>query len=125
VNRTTTNDLLKPSAGLEDHILMKRYETMLKLNLIERNQYKVANKDDTYKFAASGSHSSEHVWAASGTLPGLSDKERDAFIQTCPEIKIFYPSLSSPACFGSKVNPEKCGESICAINHGPNYHGSC
>lgn len=45
---------------------------------------------------------------ASGTLPYLNDTVRSQFIDTCPEMKMMYPSLHSPACFGAEPDPLKC-----------------
>ncbi len=37
-------------------------------------------------------------------------------------IKIIFPSLHDPNCFGATPNGTKCAKSICALNPGP---GGC
>ena len=72
-----------------------------------------------------GSVTAEDVLVVSGTLPGLTDAERDKLILACPEMKIMFPSVHSPHCYGNHVDSEMCAKSICATSKGPNYHGSC
>jgi hypothetical protein len=77
---------------------------------------KLATKEDTYMFAASGDKSSLSVFSGSGTLAGLSDKDQDAFFHYCPEIKILFSSLHNPGCFGANLKREECAARICAMN---------
>ena len=60
---------------------------------------------------------------ASGTLPFLTYEIRDAFMTICPEIKMIFPSLHDPSCFGAKPNGEKCKKSICALRDPPRKGG--
>ena len=41
----------------------------------------------------------------------------------CPEIKMIFPSLHDPSCFGAKPNGEKCKKSICALRDPPRKGG--
>jgi hypothetical protein len=114
-----------PPEGQEDHFFVSRIEKMRKAGIIASDSYRIATRNDTLKFSAIGSYANDDVLVASGTLPGLSDAEREKFTQFCPEIKVLYPSITSPFCFGAKVDAEKCALSICATRKGPGYHGSC
>lgn len=51
--------------------------------------------------------------AAIGTLSGLDDAQRSAALDYCPELKLFFPSLSHPACFGAAPEPVKCFKYLC------------
>lgn len=51
----------------------------------------------------------------SGTLPGLSWDDRETVLKHCPEIKMIFPSMHEPACFGAHPDPIKCKASICAL----------
>jgi hypothetical protein len=98
--------------GLEDLFYVQSI-----INFIKSGRpLKLATKEDTYMFAASGDKSSLSVFSGSGTLAGLSDKDRDAFFHYCPEIKILFPSLHNPGCFGANLKREECAASICAMN---------
>jgi len=51
----------------------------------------------------------------SGTLPGLSWDDRESVLKHCPEVKMIFPSMHEPACFGAHPDPVKCKASICAL----------
>ncbi|CAB9497606.1 expressed unknown protein [Seminavis robusta] len=51
----------------------------------------------------------------SGTQAQLTFQEREDLLMVCPELKVIFPSLHEPACFGAKPNPEKCKATICAL----------
>ena len=112
-------------SGLDDKFFISRIIEMIKNNVLDKNKILVAKPHDTMKFQAINEHSSPHVFTASGTLSGLSHKDRDEFLMTCPEMKWLYPSLHNPNCFGAHVNPKECGDSICAMKKGMDFHGSC
>jgi hypothetical protein len=57
----------------------------------------------------------DNVLVASGTLPDISHEERDRFLSVCPELKILYPSLHDPSCFGASPNSTVCAKTICAL----------
>ena len=63
------------------------------------------------------SSSGEHhpPFCLSGTLAHLNWTARDALLQTCPELKVIFPSLHEPACFGAHPNGTLCKATICAL----------
>jgi hypothetical protein len=63
-------------------------------------------------------------FVASGTLPSMPYDMRDAFMTICPEIKMIFPSLHEPACFGAHPDAEGCRKSICALRV-PRRKGGC
>ena len=103
--------------GQEDHFFVKTLVAMEKEGALpEGSTLRLAGPDDTKAYGAIGKTAEKTVLVASGTLPGLDDKGREAFIQLCPEVKMFYPSLHNPNCFGAKVYKDLCAKSICALN---------
>ena len=48
------------------------------------------------------------TFGASGILSSLNDTDRQIFINYCPELKMLYPSLHSPHCFGADPDPLGC-----------------
>ena len=93
------------------------------------NKYIIASKEETEKFAGTKAyieHYDEHKetkswekvgppFVVQGTLPSLSHDIRESFLSLCPELKIIFPVLHSPHCFGAHPNSEKCAETICAL----------
>jgi hypothetical protein len=59
----------------------------------------------------------------SGTHPRLTFQERDVLLKHCPELKIIFPSLHEPACFGARPKPDICKASICALQDKISSHG--
>ena len=51
----------------------------------------------------------------SGTMANLNWSARDNLLQICPELKMIFPSLHEPNCFGAHPNGEKCRATICAL----------
>ena len=111
--------------GPDDRFFISRMQEMFGHGIISPTTTHVATAEDCMKFQASNNHASEFVLTASGTLGGLTDKEREDFMHVCPEMKWVYPSLHNPACFGSHVDPTKCQASICALKKGLDSHHSC
>lgn len=106
--------------GQEDHFFVKALLEMEKRGALAELEaqgvpVRIANREETRAYGAIGSIARETALVASGTLPGLSDKERDAFIHICPELRIVYPVLHNPNCFGAVVHKEECAASICAL----------
>lgn len=54
-------------------------------------------------------------YVVAGTQAHLSYNERDSLLKHCPEIKVIFPSMHEPTCFGAHPNPNTCKESICAL----------
>jgi hypothetical protein len=101
----------KKKWGYEDQFFVSRLLEMEK----EGMQFNIADKNSTLKFAASGSHAPEGVFAASMTLSSADYDTRDKFLSYCLELKMIFPSLHDPNCFGAQPNPALCKESICAL----------
>lgn len=110
------------SWGQEDHFYVDTLLEMKKKNLINSN---IAPKDATYQFSAIGSYANESVLVVSGTLPDVPFITRDKFLQYCPELKMVYPSLHDPNCFGASPNGEECAKSICALKPKTERKGGC
>mmetsp|Transcript_7239 Transcript_7239/g.12648 ORF Transcript_7239/g.12648 Transcript_7239/m.12648 type:complete len:286 (-) Transcript_7239:95-952(-) len=51
----------------------------------------------------------------SGTMSHLGNAARELMLDLCPELKVIFPSLHNPFCFGAHPKGEKCAESICAL----------
>ena len=52
-------------------------------------------------------------FGAIGTLGALNEKQRIEAIDYCPELKLFYPVLSHPSCFGAAPKPLDCFKALC------------
>ena len=98
--------------GLEDHFFVKSILQLMRSG----RQLKIASFDESLLFASADSFIDENSFAASGTLGAATDVQRESFFAYCPELKLIFPSLHNPACFGASPNPEKCALSICALN---------
>jgi hypothetical protein len=86
----------------------------LKYLLQDNKKYKVANRNTTLRFG--GAMDNEQTpFVVSGTQAKLDWTARDALLGVCPEVKMIFPSLHEPACFGAHPNSEKCKASICAL----------
>lgn len=59
----------------------------------------------------------------SGTIPQFSHPARELMLDLCPELKLIFPSLHNPACFGAHPKSDKCAESICALRKDPKKGG--
>ena len=71
--------------------------------MLERDPASVASKELTEQLAMSEWQSNGGVLSlgAVGTLGALDDTQRQARIDYCPELKMMFPSLHSPTCFGA------------------------
>lgn len=85
----------------------------------------LAERNDTLRFSAIGSAVNDDVLAVSGTLPAVPYDTRQAFLNVCPEIKMFYPSLHDPHCFGAEPDGEQCAKTICALKSKKERKGGC
>lgn len=104
--------------GQEDHFFVSRLIMMNDRQFFMNGRttdYKIAPPEVTKLFSAAGNYANETVFAASMTLPGVTFETRDTFLSYCPELKVIFPSLHDPACFGAKPEPDKCALSICAL----------
>jgi hypothetical protein len=109
------------SWGQEDQFFVSRLLDMNKKKLI---QSKLATREATLAFSGIGSYVNDSVLVISGTLPSVTFDDRDKFIALCPELKMVYPALHDPNCFGATPNGEKCAMNICALKV-PRRRGGC
>jgi hypothetical protein len=58
-----------------------------------------------------------------GTQAHLSYADRDSLLKHCPELKIIFPSLHEPHCFGAHPQAEACKATICALQEPLPAHG--
>jgi hypothetical protein len=103
----------------------KKYRGITNMEEIDAPKVFIANKNDSMQFAAIDNHLTHEVLVVSGILPAVPFRERDKFIGYCPEVKMFYPSLHDPACFGASPDSEKCAASICALKPKTERRGGC
>lgn len=52
-------------------------------------------------------------FGAQGTLASLPDAVRVRYLEWCPEMKLFFPILHNPGCFGANPNPLACFGFLC------------
>jgi hypothetical protein len=102
--------------------------TMVTMNKAGSSRFRLASREETYMFGGATNLTDEtglrHLpLIVSGTLAKLSFEERDNVLKHCPEIKLIFPSLHEPACFGAHPNAEKCRNSICALQEIVPSHG--
>eukprot|EP00600_Ochromonadales_sp_CCMP1393_P007320 CAMPEP_0174955448 /NCGR_PEP_ID=MMETSP0004_2-20121128/985_1 /TAXON_ID=420556 /ORGANISM="Ochromonas sp., Strain CCMP1393" /LENGTH=276 /DNA_ID=CAMNT_0016203373 /DNA_START=294 /DNA_END=1124 /DNA_ORIENTATION=- len=90
-----------------------RKEDILLVEYLRKVGAKLADEKGTMEFGMSDTAAQGKPLAASGTLPQLEDDTRQKFIDYCPEMKMMYPSLHSPACFGANPDPINCFKFLC------------
>ena len=79
-----------------------------------QDNYKVADREMTHFFG--GFQEWEKApFVISGTQAAMNYTMRDNLLSVCPEIKMIFPSMHEPACFGAHPDGLKCKESICAL----------
>ena len=99
------------------------------LNSQKSSSYLLGSPSDTTAFALNDATQSFDVdWnpetvqklafgvlplGAQGTLAGLGDAQRTKALEFCPELKMFFPSLHSGACFGASPRPLECFKFLC------------
>lgn len=105
------------SWGMEDVFFVN---TMLEMRNKKPEEYKhirLAPREVTMKWGAIGEYVDNSVLTASGTLGGVKiGKNRSDFIDHCLELKMLFPVLHDPGCFGAQVDKEACAASICALS---------
>ena len=101
--------------GYEDQQFVKTLLDMKKLS--QFSQINLAPKSITRQWGAKDGFADFSVLTASGTLADIGFGERGHFLDYCIELKMIYPLLHEPGCFGAKPNATKCAASICALNH--------
>ena len=102
---------LRRGWGYEDQFFVSRLIQMEK----EGVRLNIADRNSTLRFASSGKYATEGSFAAFMTLAELDYEHREDFLSYCLELKMIFPSLHDPNCFGAHPNPELCKKSICAL----------
>lgn len=133
--------------GQEDHFFVSRMLEILKIqrkskqNMTIALQYPtiagermmevdfgkvlLASRNETRWFAGNSQEVSLQNFAMLGTLPAVSFQLREQVIAYCPEIKMHYPALHDPNCFGASPDGEKCALNICALKPRTERKGGC
>ena len=68
---------------------------------------------DTRRFVSSDDWWGRGAVGAVGTMGGLNHTARQQFLDYCPELKMLFPVLHYPDCFGSEPNPLMCIKALC------------
>ena len=94
----------------------------------EGRPFQIADSAMTQRFGGvynlSHSEGVERVpLVVAGTQARLTYAERDSLLKHCPELKVIFPSLHEPACFGAHPKPDTCRASICALQEQVPSHG--
>jgi len=114
-NRTQVHALLvesriPPVISLD---LQGQEDTVIVRHLL-RNTVTLPDSEATQRFAMSELQADgASPFGAVGTLSPLSDAKRQAYLDYCPELKMFFPSLHNGACFGASPNPLQCFQYLC------------
>ena len=98
------------------------------LEMKQLPQYKhfnIAPLEACMKWGAVNNYANHTVLTASGTLAGVRMQERAEFLDYCMELKIIFPLLHDPACFGADPNATLCALSICALQPKEKRKGGC
>ena len=76
---------------------------------LRKNGVQDAHDSVKATFAAGATHdpSVGLPFAVTGTLSKLDTTDRVDVIEACPEVKLIFPSLSEPGCFGAKSTLDK------------------
>ena len=109
----------------EDTFFIK---TLLEMNKnAERDLYRVATKEQTQLFGGTDGLDEERgpPMVISGTMPRMDQDSRESLLLLCPELKIIFPSLHNPNCFGANPNSEECARSICALKNSTERQSGC
>ncbi|GKY92319.1 hypothetical protein MPSEU_000203000 [Mayamaea pseudoterrestris] len=101
---------------------------MLHMNDKGLANFRVASREDTEHFAGTRNLVNETgvirvPLVVAGTQEKLSWEERDSLLKHCPELRMIFPSMHEPACFGAHPKPEVCKATICALQDHLPGHG--
>ena len=110
------------SWGQEDQFFVSRLLDMKKAGLYDAN---IAKKEDTHRFGGNNEVFNNDILGVSGTLPAITYNERQSFFSFCPEMKMHYPALHDPSCFGASPNGTLCGSTVCALKPKSMRKGGC
>ena len=114
--------------SLEDPNNDPDYTYFVRAMHAEPMRYKLATRAVTEQFGgvlvSSSQKRNDHLPEASlmfpplvvsGTLAQLNWTARESLLLVCPELKLIFPSLHEPSCFGAHPNGAKCKQTICAL----------
>lgn len=74
---------------------------------------RIASMADTRRFVSSDDWWGRGALGAVGTMGGLNHTARQQVLDYCPELKMLFPVLHYPDCFGSEPNPLMCIKALC------------
>ena len=123
------NDWKLTGGGTEYGYLIK---IIAKMNQQEGRNFRLATPEQTnalggvYNLSLADDDSNKLnrlPLVVSGTQARLQWSERDSLLKHCPEIKMIFPSLHEPACFGAHPDGPKCRATICALQEDLPSHG--
>jgi len=90
-----------------------REDVVLVRALLQRDPSLVAASELTEQLAMTEARAWRGAFGAVGTLAELDDTQRQARIDYCPELKMMFPSLHSPSCFGADPDVMGCLRYLC------------
>ncbi|KAJ1427701.1 hypothetical protein B484DRAFT_450210 [Ochromonadaceae sp. CCMP2298] len=91
---------------------------VLLVRTLKQQGRRLPSKSQTALLAMQGSTAQGSPLFAAGTLEGIEDTLRVGFLDYCPEMKLFFPSMHSPHCFGANPNPLECFRYLCQAGMG-------
>ena len=113
----TTRQGIERSATEGDFFL----KIMQEMNQKNVTKFNIATREETYILGGTAGIYNATTkdlripLFVSGTQASLSYTQRDTLLKHCPELKVIFPSMHEPACFGAHPKPEACRASICAL----------
>ena len=119
---------------LQDHVYFVKAMVQSNKNNKNNPHYKLADRNTTLSFGGIESISGTTVGYGgnlemhaplllSGTQASLNWTIREGLLGVCPEVKMIFPSMHEPACFGAHPNPTECRATICALQDPIPGHG--
>jgi hypothetical protein len=113
--------------GMEDDFFVSRIVSILKSQSENISTYpnpiRISSIEDSKRFSSANEYMTLGSMTGSGIMSQISYDDREVFLQYCIELKIIFPSLHDPHCFGATPNATKCANSICALK--PDRKGGC
>ena len=102
--------------------------TLLEINEKEGTElYRVASKEQTLIFG--GTENIVEVegppMVVSGTMPNIDHELRETVLDLCPELRMIFPVLHNPNCFGANPDGEECAKYICALKNPDERMSGC
>jgi hypothetical protein len=99
--------------GMEDDFFVKNLVAMVRED--PKSGISLATYEDSLRFSSKDGILNFNSFAATGTLGAADDVQREEFLAYCPELKVIFPVLHNPHCFGAQPDAQKCAASICAL----------